>query len=148
MKTKYILLGLFVIGILFIGPIFVQGVEGEEGTNEDEDKDGITDEVEDQPAFTKKRKRSWFEKYRWFKSTDGFLVIGGRDATTNDILIKKHLEDNDMVFHADIQGAPFFVVKNPDKDQKNEVLIPALESVILEIDLKRQVIRVDLPEGL
>lgn len=41
-----------------------------------------------------------------------------------------------------------YVVKNPDKDEKNEVLIPALESVILEIDLKRQVMRVDLPEGL
>lgn len=41
-----------------------------------------------------------------------------------------------------------YVVKNTDKDEKNEVLIPALESVILEIDLKRQVMRVDLPEGL
>ncbi len=41
-----------------------------------------------------------------------------------------------------------YVVKNPDDDEKDEVLIPALESVILEIDLKRQVMRVDLPEGL
>ena len=41
-----------------------------------------------------------------------------------------------------------YVVKNPDSDGENEVLIPALESVVLEIDLERQVMRVDLPEGL
>ena len=48
MKTKYVILGLFVIGILFFGSTFVYGVEGEEGTNEDEDKDGITDDFEEE----------------------------------------------------------------------------------------------------
>lgn len=61
------------------------------------------------------RKVKWFEKFRWFTSSDGFLVIGGRDATSNEIVIKKHTDPQDVVFHADIQGAPFFVVKNPDK---------------------------------
>lgn len=37
-----------------------------------------------------------------------------------------------------------FVVKNSDK----EILIPALESVVLEIDFKRKMMRIDLPEGL
>ncbi|MBN1930936.1 MAG: 16S rRNA processing protein RimM [Desulfobacterales bacterium] len=41
-----------------------------------------------------------------------------------------------------------YVVKNPDKNRHNETLIPALESVVLEIDLKRKTMRVDLPEGL
>ncbi|MBM3309238.1 MAG: DUF814 domain-containing protein [Candidatus Altiarchaeales archaeon] len=58
------------------------------------------------------KERRWFDKFRWFESSDGFLVVGGRDAVTNEILVKKHLEKNDLVFHADIQGAPFFVVKN------------------------------------
>jgi len=60
------------------------------------------------------RRKEWYEKFRWFYSSDNFLVVGGKDATTNEILIKKHLEKNDLVFHADVQGAPFFVVKNPD----------------------------------
>ncbi|MBD3262688.1 MAG: DUF814 domain-containing protein [Candidatus Altiarchaeales archaeon] len=64
-------------------------------------------------APKKKPKKKWYEKFRWFNSTDGFLVIGGRDATSNDILIKKYLQPNDLVYHADIQGAPFFIVKNP-----------------------------------
>ena len=41
-----------------------------------------------------------------------------------------------------------YVVKNPDKDHDNEVLIPALTSVVLEIDLELKTMRVDLPEGL
>jgi len=41
-----------------------------------------------------------------------------------------------------------FVVKDPNKEQENETLIPALESVVLEIDFKLKTMRVDLPEGL
>ena len=63
----------------------------------------------------KRRKKAWYEKFRWFYSSDGFLVIGGRDATTNEILIKKHMEPHDVVFHADIQGAPFVLIKTEGK---------------------------------
>jgi 16S rRNA processing protein RimM len=41
-----------------------------------------------------------------------------------------------------------FVVKNPNKTHHNEVLIPAIESVILKVDIERKTMRVDLPEGL
>ncbi|MBU0535579.1 MAG: DUF814 domain-containing protein [Nanoarchaeota archaeon] len=71
-----------------------------------------------------KRKLEWYEKFRWFISSEGFLVIGGRDATTNEIIIKKHTEKNDLVFHTDMAGSPFFVIKNPDqKDIGNDTLI-------------------------
>jgi len=63
----------------------------------------------------KRRRKSWYEKFRWFHSSDGFLVIGGRDATTNEILIKKHMEPHDIVFHADIRGAPFVLIKTEGK---------------------------------
>lgn len=68
-------------------------------------------------AETKKkivREKKWYERFRWFYSSDRFLVVGGKDSTSNEILIKKHLEKNDLVFHADVHGAPFFVVKNPE----------------------------------
>ena len=41
-----------------------------------------------------------------------------------------------------------YVVKDPNKDKDNEILIPALKSVVLAIDLERKIMRVDLPEGL
>ncbi len=62
-----------------------------------------------------KRKKEWYEKFRWFFSSEGFLVIGGRDATTNEIIIKKYAEPHDIVFHTDMAGSPFFVVKTSGK---------------------------------
>jgi len=62
-----------------------------------------------------KRKKEWYEKFRWFISSEGFLVIGGRDASTNETLIKKYLEPHDLVFHADIVGSPFVVIKTGGK---------------------------------
>jgi predicted ribosome quality control (RQC) complex YloA/Tae2 family protein len=60
------------------------------------------------------RKKEWFEKFRWFSSSDGFLVIGGKDAATNEIIIKKNTRSTDLVFHTDAAGSPFVVVKNPE----------------------------------
>jgi len=65
---------------------------------------------------SRERKHEWYEKFRWFFTSDGFLVIGGRDATSNEIVIKKHTETNDLVFHTDITGSPFFVIKNSGKE--------------------------------
>ncbi len=61
---------------------------------------------------TKKvRKRKWYEKFRWFYTSDGRLAIGGRDASTNSQLIRKYMEPEDLVFHAEIAGSPFFLLK-------------------------------------
>ena len=70
---------------------------------------------ETRKPLAKRRKKAWYEKFRWFHSSDGFLVIGGRDATTNEILVKKHMEPHDIVFHADILGAPFVLIKTGGK---------------------------------
>lgn len=58
------------------------------------------------------RKREWFEKFHWFLSSDGLLCLGGRDAVSNDVLVKKHVEKGDVVFHTEAPGSPFFVVKS------------------------------------
>ena len=63
------------------------------------------------------KEKRWYEKFRWFFSSDKFLVVGGKDATTNEILVKKHVEKNDLVFHAEIHGAPFFIIKNPENQE-------------------------------
>lgn len=58
------------------------------------------------------RRRFWFEKYRWFISSEGSLVLAGRDAKTNEEVVKKYLGEKDYYVHADIHGAPSVVVKN------------------------------------
>ncbi len=56
--------------------------------------------------------KEWYERYRWFLTTDGHLAIGGRDSSSNSALIRKHLTEDDIVFHAEVHGSPFFIVKN------------------------------------
>ncbi|MFX0080164.1 MAG: ribosome rescue protein RqcH [Candidatus Hodarchaeota archaeon] len=68
----------------------------------------------------RKPKKKWYEKFRWFNSSDGFLIIGGRDATSNEIIFKKHLATNDLVFHTSFPGSPLAVIKNPN----NQVITP------------------------
>jgi len=64
--------------------------------------------------------KKWFEKYRFFYSSEGFLVVSGKDAHSNEALIKRYTEPWDLVFHADLVGAPFTIIKTQGKtpDQK------------------------------
>ena len=62
-----------------------------------------------------RRKKKWFEKFRWFVSSEGFLVLAGKDASTNETLIKKHMTENDLYCHADVYGAPHVVIKEGQK---------------------------------
>ncbi|MGD9962623.1 MAG: ribosome rescue protein RqcH [Thermoplasmata archaeon] len=59
----------------------------------------------------KPTKRFWFERFRWFISSEGVIVLGGKDAKSNDMLVKKHLDAGDRYAHADMHGAPSVVVK-------------------------------------
>jgi len=70
-----------------------------------------------QVALEKSRKKEWYEKFRWFFSSNNFLVIGGKDSSTNEIVIKKHLDSEDLVYHTDAPGSPFVIIKNPDKKE-------------------------------
>ena len=68
--------------------------------------------AKDSVVFTLQKKREWYERYRWFYTSDGLLAIGGRDASSNSSVIRKHLQKGDKVFHAEIFGSPFFILKN------------------------------------
>jgi len=70
-------------------------------------------------GFAEVRKKSWFERYRWFYTSDGILAVGGRDSSSNSAIIRKYVEKDDKVFHAEIHGSPFFILKD-----KNETIMP------------------------
>ena len=62
----------------------------------------------------KRSRRFWFEKYRWAVLSGGHLLIGGKDAKGNDVLVRKHLSPSDLYFHADLHGAPSCSLKLKD----------------------------------
>jgi len=63
------------------------------------------------PRLRLRRRLKWYERFRWFFSSEGLLVLSGRDAATNSLLLERYMEPSDLVFHAEIYGAPFTVVK-------------------------------------
>ncbi len=69
----------------------------------------------------RKTKEFWFERYKWFITSGGKLVMSGRDARSNDQLVKKHLKPADRYAHADIHGAPSVVVKEGENATEQEM---------------------------
>ena len=72
----------------------------------------------------KKAERHWYEKFHWFFTSDGKLVVGGRDAQQNEIINSRYFEDKDLFFHADIFGASVTILKEglgSKKEIRNEV---------------------------
>jgi predicted ribosome quality control (RQC) complex YloA/Tae2 family protein len=66
--------------------------------------------------------KEWYEKFRWFTSSDGFLVVAGKDTVSNEVLVKKYTIQDDAVFHAEITGAPFVVIKSEGRPISEQAL--------------------------
>lgn len=58
------------------------------------------------------RKVHWFEKFNWFVTSENYLVISGRDAQQNELVVKRYLGKGDLYIHADLHGASSTVIKN------------------------------------
>ncbi|NNL59024.1 MAG: DUF814 domain-containing protein, partial [Nitrosopumilus sp.] len=75
------------------------------------------------------RKKNWYERYRWFFTSDGLLAIGGRDAASNSAIVRKHLVKNDKIFHGDIFGSPFFILKEAQNAPETSMIEVAQATV-------------------
>jgi len=74
-------------------------------------------------------KKFWFENFRWFISSDGNVVVGGRDAGSNDKVVKKYLKEGDRYAHADVHGASSCVIKSRNS---NDEIIPISDRTLEE----------------
>ncbi|KAF2230376.1 hypothetical protein EV356DRAFT_343768 [Viridothelium virens] len=62
------------------------------------------------------RKQFWFEKFIYFISSDGYLVLAGKDAQQSEILYKRYLKKGDVYVHADLEGATSVIILNSASD--------------------------------
>ena len=74
------------------------------------------------PKKRVKKNLKWYEKLRWFVTSDGILVVGGRDANSNESIVKKYLEPNDIYLHADIHGASSTAIKLNNHSLNDNIL--------------------------
>ncbi len=84
--------------------------DGEVDETDEEDDDEDVDWLA-RSSVPLRTAEHWYEQFRWFHTSDGFLVVGGRDADQNEALVKKYLEGNDRFFHTQAHGGPVTVLK-------------------------------------
>jgi predicted ribosome quality control (RQC) complex YloA/Tae2 family protein len=72
--------------------------------------------------------KQWYEKFRNFTTSDSFLVVTGKDTVSNEVLIKKYTTQEDVVFHAEITGSPFVVIKAEGKEVSEQAFKEAAEA--------------------
>lgn len=87
-------------------------------------------EPETKRVPVKTRKKRWYEKFRWFISSEGFLVLGGRDVKSNESLAKRQMGANDVFLHAALHGAPYTVIKVPDDPPSEQTLEEAAQFAV------------------
>ena len=68
------------------------------------------------PVMLRAMKKEWYERFRWSYSSQDFLIIGGKDSTQNEVLVKKHMGTRDIFAHADVPGGSVVIIKSEGKD--------------------------------
>lgn len=63
-----------------------------------------------------------YEKYRWFLTSSGKLVVGGKSALQNEELMR-HIDNNDVIMHTASPGSPFCIIQNPNAKDMEEAAI-------------------------
>lgn len=70
-------------------------------------------------------KPRWYHRFRWMYTSDGVLVIGGRDASQNEELVKRYMEGGDTFVHADVHGASVVILKGKTERMEEVVQFAA-----------------------
>ncbi len=63
-----------------------------------------------------------YQKYRWFYTSTGKLVIGGKNASQNETLLRKVKSENKdrLAMHTTEPGSPFTIILSDIKDITDE----------------------------
>ena len=89
--------------------------DDEEPEDEPEDVDWLS-----RPSIPVRAPERWHERFRWFRTSDGFLVIGGRNADQNEELVEKYMDRYDRFFHAQAHGGPATVLKTSEPSEPGQ----------------------------
>ncbi|MEK6899311.1 MAG: NFACT RNA binding domain-containing protein [Nanoarchaeota archaeon] len=82
-----------------------------------------------------------FAKYRWFYTSKGTLVVGGKSAEQNDLLLNeiKNSGKRYYIMHTSSPGSPFSVIiKEPSKIGEGELEECAIFTACFSQDWKRK----------
>ncbi|MFC3476924.1 ribosome rescue protein RqcH [Halobacterium litoreum] len=87
---------------------------------EDEDVDWLS-----RASIPIRKQEQWYERFRWFRTSEGFLVLGGRNADQNEELVKNYMDRYDRFFHSQAHGGPITVLKtSAPSEPSNDIEVP------------------------
>ncbi|MFW6384869.1 MAG: ribosome rescue protein RqcH [Halodesulfurarchaeum sp.] len=69
------------------------------------------------PSVPVRKKEQWYDRFRWFRTSEGFLVLGGRNADQNEELVSKYMEGGDRFFHTQAHGGPVTLLKTTEPSE-------------------------------
>ncbi|UWG48456.1 NFACT family protein [Halanaeroarchaeum sp. HSR-CO] len=89
---------------------------------EETDEDEADEEIDwlSRTSIPVRKPEKWYDRFRWFRTSDGFLVIGGRNADQNEEIVQKYMEPTDRFFHAQAHGGPVTVLKTSDPSEPSK----------------------------
>ncbi|MEK6936356.1 MAG: NFACT RNA binding domain-containing protein [Nanoarchaeota archaeon] len=61
-----------------------------------------------------------YKNYRWFFTSDGSLVIGGKSDEQNELVLNNFLKPNYIIMHTSAPGSSFMIIQS-DKPSKNDI---------------------------
>ncbi|ELZ62165.1 MULTISPECIES: ribosome rescue protein RqcH [Halorubrum] len=85
-----------------------QGDDGDDGADDEEEYE--TDWLS-RASIPIRSPDNWYDRFRWFHTSTGYLVIGGRNADQNEELVKKYMSKHDRFFHTQAHGGPVTILK-------------------------------------
>ncbi|CAJ1986607.1 translation-associated element 2 [Leishmania donovani] len=56
-------------------------------------------------VIVKERQRNWWEKFFWFRTTAGDLVLRGKDVQSTELLVRRVMRLGDLFIHCDVDGS-------------------------------------------
>lgn len=57
------------------------------------------------------QQKKWYQAFRWFFTSHDFLVVGGKNAEQNEMLMKNYLGKKDIILHTKLPGSSFCIIK-------------------------------------
>ena len=61
-----------------------------------------------------------YKNYRWFFTSDGSLVVGGKSDEQNELVLTNFLKPNYIIMHTSAPGSSFMIIQS-DKPSKNDI---------------------------
>ncbi len=92
----------------------------EQEDDEDAETETTPEDWLSRPSVPVRRPEKWYDRFRWFRTSDGFLVLGGRNADQNEELVSKYMESTDRFFHAQAHGGPATVLKTSEPSEPSK----------------------------